>query len=106
MVQMDSDKSIPEAVFDSAAQVLRVLAHPQRLRMVDFLLRQPVAVGELAVALKLAPAAVSQHLNHMRAHGIVDGKREGRIVRYEVVNANAKQLIACLRKYGDGCCGK
>lgn len=106
MVQSDVEKAIPADVFENAAQVLRVLAHPQRLMMVDCLLRNPVSVGELAALVGLAPAAVSQHLNHMRAHGIVDSKREGRLVRYEVVNANAKQLIACLRKYGDGCCGK
>lgn len=106
MVPVETEKSIPQDVFENAAQVLRVLAHPQRLKMVDRLLRNPVSVGELAGEIGLAPAAVSQHLNHMRAHGIVDSKRDGRIVRYEVVNANAKQLIACLRKYGDGCPGK
>ena len=106
MVPVETEKSITQDVFENAAQILRVMAHPQRLRIVDRLLRDPVSVGELAGELGLAPAAVSQHLNQMRARSIVDCKRVGRIVRYEVVNANAKQLIACLRKYGDGCPGK
>jgi DNA-binding transcriptional ArsR family regulator len=83
--------------------VLRVLAHPHRLKMVELLLERPVAVGELAQAVGLAPAAVSQHLNNMRAHGIVESRRVGRHVHYEVIKANARQLIGCLRLYGDGC---
>lgn len=99
-------RSIPMPTLESAAQVLRVLAHAQRLKMVELLLEQPLSVGELAEAVGLAPAAASQHLNNMRAHGIVDSRRQGRLVHYEVVNANAKQLIQCLRQYGDGCVAK
>lgn len=96
-------KPIPAETLESAATVLRVLAHPQRLKLVELLLQRPVSVGELAEAVGLAPAAVSQHLNNMRAHGIVESRRNGRRVHYEVVNANARQLIKCLRQYGDGC---
>lgn len=87
---------------ERAAKLLRVLAHPQRLRMVDLLMQQPVSVGELARMVGLAPAAVSQHLNNMRAHGIVASHREGRCVHYTVVNPNARTLIECLRRHGDG----
>jgi DNA-binding transcriptional ArsR family regulator len=102
-VLMRRPKPIPLETLESAAAVLRVLAHPQRLRMVELLLDGPRAVGQLAQAVGLAPAAVSQHLNNMRAHGIVDCHRVGHQVHYQVVNANAKQLIKCLRQYGDGC---
>jgi DNA-binding transcriptional ArsR family regulator len=103
MARAGKPKPIPAKTLENAALMLRVLAHPQRLRMVELLLERPVAVGELAQAVGLAPAAVSQHLNHMRAHGIVESRRVGREVHYAVVNANAKQLIKCLRQYGDGC---
>lgn len=103
MPRVRSAKPIPMETLESAALVLRVLAHPQRLKMVELLLARPIAVGELAEAVGLAPAAVSQHLNNMRAHGIVDCHRVGRQVHYEVINANARHLIRCLRQYGDGC---
>ncbi len=87
-----------------AADVLRVLAHPQRLQLVDLLMLadgrgEPLSVGELAEATNLAPAAVSQHLNQMRARGIVDADREGRTAYYHVISPHAQQLLACIREH-------
>jgi len=81
-----------------AARILRVLAHPARLKMVELLLEEPVSVGELAAAVGLPAAAVSQHLNIMRAHGVVESEREGRQVFYRVTCPQAEYLIECLQK--------
>ncbi len=90
---------IQEMQIEAAASILRVLAHPQRLRMVEILLEGPISVGNLAEEVGLGQAAVSQHLNHMRAHGIVDSIREGRKVFYEVVDPHAIQVIDCIRQH-------
>ena len=87
---------------EMAARALRVLAHPLRLRMVEILMEGPIPVGELAEEIGLGQAAVSQHLNHMRAHGIVESERDGRQVFYEVVDPNALHVIQCIREHADG----
>ena len=78
--------------------MLRVLGHAERLRMVDVLMREELAVAALARMLGLAPNAVSQHLNIMRAHGIVHRQRRGRRVFYRVVHPAARSLLRCLWK--------
>lgn len=93
---------IADATFDRAAAVLRVLAHPVRLRIVDRLLRGPVHVGRLAEQLDLPQAVVSQHLAQMRSHGIVEPRREDRRAYYHVINPHAEHLLACIRRHGDG----
>ena len=94
---------IPSRTLERVATILRALSHPHRLRIVELLQQQkPVSVGELAKAVGLPPAAVSQHLAHMRAHGIVSCRREGRQVYYQVTNRNAANLIECIRLYGAG----
>jgi len=95
-------KLIPRETLEEAAKVLKVLAHPDRMRMVELLLMEDHSVGQLAERVDLAPAAVSQHLNLMRAHGILASERVDRSVYYRVINPNAKQMIDCLRKFGDG----
>lgn len=87
------------ASLEAAAGVLRVLAHPHRLRIVELLLEDRLPVGELARLLELAPNAVSQHLNQMKAHGILSAQRDGREVHYQVVSPHAKTLINCIRKH-------
>jgi len=83
----------------AAAEVLRVMAHPVRLRIADLLLGDWHSVGELAETLGLAPSAVSQHLNHMRAHRILDVHREGRTAYYDVVSPQCHALLDCIRRH-------
>jgi DNA-binding transcriptional ArsR family regulator len=100
--ERDRTKRIPDETLKQAAQVLRVLAHAPRLRIIELLLDNRMNVGELAEELDLAPHAVSQHLNHMRAHGLLDSTREGRQVFYRVVNPHAANCIQCIRQHGTG----
>lgn len=96
---MKTKQQIDPDVLDRVASTLKVLAHPHRLRIVELLMANRLSVGELAEQLDLAPAAVSQHLNHMRAFGILDVKRKGRTAHYFVVSPNAKNVIQCIRRH-------
>lgn len=75
------------------ASVLRALASPHRLRIVHRLGVGPVEVTELARSLGMTQAATSQHLAAMRSAGIVEARRDGRSVRYEL--ADPGFLAAC-----------
>ena len=92
--------SLDMDLLEASAEVLRVLAHPHRLKFVELLMSDRLSVGELAQQVGLAPNAVSQHLNHMRAHGILGVEREGRTAYYRVVNPNAINVIQCIHKHG------
>jgi len=83
-------------VFQTTAPVLRVLGHPERLRIVDALMRDEITVAQLAERLELAPNAVSQHLSMMLAHGVLARRREGRCVYYRVEHPAARSLLQCM----------
>ena len=102
MSKIGRARRIPFKTLQDVSPVLKVLAHPHRLRMVELLLSEPVPVKQLASMVKLAPSVVSQHLGQMRASGIVAPQREGKQVYYEVISPNAANLIACIRKHGPG----
>ena len=88
-------------LLERAAETLRVLAHPIRLRMIERLLEGPISVGDLADEVGLAPAAVSQHLNMMRAQGLLASRREGRQVFYTVCAPQPGFLLSCIREHAD-----
>jgi DNA-binding transcriptional ArsR family regulator len=73
--------------------LIRALASPHRLRIIHLLGQGPREVNELARDLGLGQAAVSQHLGAMRAVGLVDAMRDGRVVRYRL--ADPEILVAC-----------
>ena len=93
---------IPMRTLEAAADVVRVLGHPHRMRIIELILSGDHSVGQLAEALGLPPAAVSQHLGRMKAHGLVSAERLDRQVYYRVVNPIARHMVDCLRRYGDG----
>jgi Predicted transcriptional regulators len=58
-------------------------------------------VGELREHLDLPPATLSAHLNVLRAAGLVEDQREGRVIR---VRANYRQMNALLAYLTENCC--
>jgi DNA-binding transcriptional ArsR family regulator len=84
-----------------ASHTYRVLSHAVRLRVVELLMEEQLAVCELAAKLDLPPATLSQHLNLLRTNGVVAGERRGNRIFYKVVSPQAHAMINCLREYGD-----
>lgn len=60
------------------AEIFKILAHPDRIRMVEELRAGEKDVNTLHEILDLRPARVSQHLSLMRAHRLVEERRDGR----------------------------
>lgn len=66
------------------SQMLRVLAHPARLQIVELLLEGERDVTSLGQALGLEGSSVSQHLGMLRAHRLVDQRRAGQRSLYRL----------------------
>ncbi|HMO35772.1 MAG TPA: metalloregulator ArsR/SmtB family transcription factor [Gemmatales bacterium] len=82
-----------------AADCLKVLAHPQRLRMLELLLlnvRQ--TVGELAEACSIPSNIASGHLRLMLRCDILLAQRDGRYVYYRVKDPCLKKMMNCIKE--------
>jgi DNA-binding transcriptional ArsR family regulator len=60
------------------ADLLKLLAHPDRLRLIEELRVGELDVTGIAAALGIPTTRVSQHLAPLRAHRLVEERREGR----------------------------
>src|SRR5689334_15753614 len=84
-----------------AAECLKTLAHPHRLRMVQMLLQGDFTVGELAEACGLPTAMSSEHLRLMQRCGFLTSANEGRKVYYHVAEPDLKDILSCVeRRFG------
>ncbi|MFI9250450.1 ArsR/SmtB family transcription factor [Streptomyces sp. NPDC053069] len=71
-----------------------LLADANRLALLLALHRTgPLAVSDLAVATGMNDPAVSQALRLLRAAGVVAGEKQGRVVRYRVVDAELRTVL-------------
>lgn len=84
------------AALEQAAECLRVLAHPHRLRMVQMLLRGRYSVGELAEACEIPSPMASEHLRLMQRCQFLTSVREGRFIYYEIVEQHLASIMKCV----------
>ncbi len=67
------------------AEIFKVIAHPDRIRLIEELRGGESDVNSLAKTLDLPGPRVSQHLSLMRAHKLVDERRDGRRHLYSLI---------------------
>ncbi len=86
---------------EQAAECLKTLAHPHRLRMVQMLLRGRYTVGELAEACGIPSHMASEHLRLMQHCGFLTSEKEGRKAFYHVAEPHLASIMACIEsRYG------
>jgi DNA-binding transcriptional ArsR family regulator len=81
-----------------AAECLKTLAHPHRLRMVEMLLRDRYTVGELAEECAIPSSIASGHLRLMQRCGFLAPERDGRHVYYRITEPALKKFLGCIRE--------
>ncbi|UCE49966.1 MAG: winged helix-turn-helix transcriptional regulator [Phycisphaerales bacterium] len=86
------DKEVAEHV----AEVMKAVAHPVRLRIIELLEKREKCVGDIVEAVGGKQAITSQHLNMMRDKGVLSSRRDGNKVFYRIENKNVIKLLACI----------
>jgi hypothetical protein len=79
-----------------AAECLRTLAHPHRLRIVQMLLSGRYMVGELADACGIPSHMASEHLRLMQRCGFLAAAKEGRCTYYTIAEPHLANIMACI----------
>ena len=80
-----------------AAECLKTIAHPVRLRMVELLLEGEYTVGELAEACDVPSPVASGHLGIMRDRGLLGLERRGQRTFYHVRQRGLAGIMSCVR---------
>jgi ArsR family transcriptional regulator, zinc-responsive transcriptional repressor len=86
----------PLPALEQAAECLKILAHPHRLRIVQMLLRGRYTVGELAGACEIPSHMASEHLRLMQRCGFLTSEKEGRKSFYEVAEPHLENIMKCV----------
>jgi ArsR family transcriptional regulator, zinc-responsive transcriptional repressor len=90
------DKLTSLAGMTEAAECLRTLSHPHRLRMVQMLLEGERPVAEVAEACKIQSHMASEHLIKMRDRGLLKSERRGRQIFYSIAEPHLRSIMDCI----------
>lgn len=79
-----------------AAECLKTLAHPHRLRIVEMLLGGRYTVGELAEACGIPSHMASEHLRLMQRCGFLNVEKDGRRAYYTISEPHLASIMNCI----------
>jgi DNA-binding transcriptional ArsR family regulator len=79
------------------AELLKALGHPVRYCIVEGLLGGEQNVAKMVDCTGVPQPTVSQHLNILKAAGIIIGHRDGNQMLYSVVSGQARKVIGALK---------
>ncbi len=85
-------------MLQEAASVLKVIGHPVRLSIIEFLEGGEKNVGEIQQHVGLQQAITSQHLNYLRVRGLLTSRREGSRVFYSISNQFLLRILSCIKE--------
>ena len=86
------------SIFERKAEILKALAHPTRLCIVDGLLGNKCNVNYIQSCLQISQANTSQHLSKLKAAGIIKGTRKGNEICYEVIDPLAIKIVGMIKE--------
>ena len=75
------------------SNLLKLLAEPSRLRLLQVLSHEEVCVCDLAEILEMTSSAVSHLVRLLRAAGIVKPRREGKTIWYRLNDLEVQQIL-------------
>lgn len=98
MATSEQLRTISPEILHRAADIIKMLGHADRLRIVEVLEGGETSVSDIQDELDLPQAIVSQHLAKMRGKGIVEARRDGSSVRYRIVEPKVHHILNCIRE--------
>lgn len=79
-----------------ASELLKALSHETRLLILCLLSEGEKSVSELEDIMKMPQAAVSQQLARLRLDGLVNARREGRMIYYTIADDEVSSVVETL----------
>jgi len=82
---------------EKAAFVLKSIAHPSRLAIINILSKKEwLAVSEISEVLEMEQSLTSHHLNTMKMKGVLESRRDGKSIKYKLKLTEVTQVLACI----------
>jgi DNA-binding transcriptional ArsR family regulator len=84
---------------ETAANRLRAMAHPMRIAIIELLTDNPkLTVTEIYETLGIEQASASHHLNILKNKGLLDSKRDGKMIYYSLRTHALMNIIECINQ--------
>lgn len=81
---------------NKAEAMLKQLANVNRLMILCHLVKRELTVSDIMQYVDLSQSALSQHLAKMKAQGIVESEKRGKMVFYRIASHEVEAILSTL----------
>jgi len=83
-----------------SAILMKALAHPLRLKILEFIDEHGIInVNKIYNALRIEQSVTSQHLKLLRVAGVVNAKKDGKYMHYEINYSVLEKAAIAVNNY-------
>src|SRR2546427_13252328 len=93
-------REFKDKVYSILARLVKAMANPHRLEIIDLLSQGERGVEEIAVQTNMSVANASQHLQTLKESKLVEIRRDGNFIRYRLANDNVYKSWRDLQAIG------
>ena len=90
--KQDGEVVETDEVFETAAEIFRVMSAPMRLKIISALCNGEKNVGQLLAEIRTTQPNMSQHLNTLYKAGVLGRRRDGVQIYYRIINERVVTL--------------
>ncbi|TXF88358.1 helix-turn-helix transcriptional regulator [Neolewinella aurantiaca] len=99
-MELSNPPQIKQRDLDVSSEILRALAHPLRMRILEFIDQNKlINVNKIYSSLNLEQSITSQHLRILRQTGLVATEREGKFIHYKLNYDRLHNTVAAIKTY-------
>ncbi len=92
--------SINHDKLEAASDLLRAMAHPLRLKILNFIdSNEKINVNKIYNTLKLEQSITSQHLRILRVTDLVGTERDGKFIYYNINYDKVAKAVAAISNF-------
>ena len=100
-MRQDDHRAFKDQMYEQFARIVRAMANPHRLELIDLLAQGERTVEDLAHQTSLSVANASQHLQTLRAAQLVEVRREGLYAYYRLGDESVFRVWQAIRDLGE-----
>jgi ArsR family transcriptional regulator, arsenate/arsenite/antimonite-responsive transcriptional repressor len=89
-------ESTVKQLYEARARIIKAMAHPSRLFIIDELLQKERCVGELTDMIGADASTVSKHLSVLKNAGLVTDEKRGNSIYYNLRVPCIMDFIGCV----------
>ena len=90
-------RRVSRGVLARAAEIIKLLGHPERLTILEALEAGELSVSEICGLCRLPQPICSQHLRRLRHLKVVACRKSGLNVHYRIIEPKVHHVLACIR---------